>query len=86
MESLEDDQPFIVQDDEDKEGLEIEITRDLKDIPEKLDTFQLIVLGLTKQVAELKNQKLKVPAGLLALPGQVFFITAQLSKLKVLDA
>ncbi|GJV31287.1 hypothetical protein Tco_1391687 [Tanacetum coccineum] len=50
-------------------GLEIEIPRDLKEIPEKLDTFQSTVLSLTKQVAELKNQKLKVPAGLLALPG-----------------
>ncbi|GKB35775.1 hypothetical protein Tco_0880717, partial [Tanacetum coccineum] len=68
------------------EGLEIEIPGDLKEIPKKLYAFQFVVLGLTKQVAEMKNQKLEVPTGLLALPGQVSTNIVQLSKLKVMDA
>ncbi|GKC56776.1 hypothetical protein Tco_1084374, partial [Tanacetum coccineum] len=67
------------------EGLEIEITGDLKDIHEKLEKFQSVVSAITKQVAELKNLKLELPAELLALPKQVSSINAQLLKLKVLD-
>ncbi|GJY92157.1 hypothetical protein Tco_0507939 [Tanacetum coccineum] len=36
------------------EGLEIEIPRDLKETPEKLDEFWSTVLGLTKQLSKLK--------------------------------
>ncbi|GJV47825.1 hypothetical protein Tco_1438037 [Tanacetum coccineum] len=66
--------------------LEIELPWDLKEIPTKLEEFQSTVSSLTKQVDELHKLKLEVPAGLLALPGQVSSITAQLSKLKTLDA
>ncbi|GJV40941.1 hypothetical protein Tco_1419381 [Tanacetum coccineum] len=65
------------------EGLEIKIPGDLKEIPEKLEEFQSYVSGLTKQVAELKNLKLDLLAGLLALPKQVSCINDKLSKLKV---
>ncbi|GJY66696.1 hypothetical protein Tco_0468934 [Tanacetum coccineum] len=68
------------------EGLEIEIPCELKTILEKLKEFQSAISGLTKQVAQLMNQKLEVLVGLLALLGQVSSITAQLSKLKVFDA
>ncbi|GJT65957.1 hypothetical protein Tco_1017437 [Tanacetum coccineum] len=67
------------------EGLEIDIPDDLKAILEKLEEFQSSVSGLTKQVAELKNLKMDLPAGLLALPKQVSSINAYLSKLKVVD-
>ncbi|GJU02639.1 retrovirus-related pol polyprotein from transposon TNT 1-94 [Tanacetum coccineum] len=66
--------------------LEIELPVDLKEIPTKLEEFNSTVSSLTKQVAELKNLKLKISAVLLALPGQVSSITAQLSKLKTLNA
>nr|GEW91727.1 hypothetical protein [Tanacetum cinerariifolium] len=41
---------------------------------------------LLRKVAALENLKLDLPAGLLALPGQVSSINVQFSKLKVLDA
>ncbi|GJX24461.1 hypothetical protein Tco_0228906 [Tanacetum coccineum] len=128
LDSLEDDEPIIVQDEEEEEvhaeahtsqNLKLEKVKDgseanllkaqpsypnveqltellvqnlktyvegLTTIPKKLKEFQYANSGLSKQVAELKNLKLEVPAGLLALPGQVSSITAQLSKLKTLDA
>ncbi|GKD02319.1 hypothetical protein Tco_1177293 [Tanacetum coccineum] len=67
------------------EELEIKLPRDLKEIPTKLEEFQSTISSLTKQVVELNKLKLQVPAGLLALPGQVSSITALLSKLKTLD-
>ncbi|GJX17510.1 hypothetical protein Tco_0218342 [Tanacetum coccineum] len=118
LDSLEDDQPFMVENDEDEEvhvepnakaedtllekaqaeelctrlnlhfqmlnnslsycegikhyveELEIEIPGDLKEIPKKLEEFQYFVSALTKQVAKLKNLKLEVQVGLLALQGQ----------------
>ncbi|GJW93270.1 retrovirus-related pol polyprotein from transposon TNT 1-94 [Tanacetum coccineum] len=48
-----------------------DICEGAKKILEKLEEFQSTISGLTKQVAELKNLNLEVPAGLLALPGQV---------------
>ncbi|GJT56476.1 hypothetical protein Tco_0991530, partial [Tanacetum coccineum] len=53
------------------EGLEIKVPGDLKEIHEKLDEFHSTVLGHTKQVVELKNLKLELPAGLLVLLKQV---------------
>nr|GEU82777.1 hypothetical protein [Tanacetum cinerariifolium] len=66
--------------------LEIKLLGDLKENPTKLEEPNSIISSLTKQVAKLKNLKLEIQAGLLALPGQVSSITAQLSKLKTLDA
>ncbi|GJS05787.1 hypothetical protein Tco_0322295 [Tanacetum coccineum] len=53
------------------EGLEIVIPCELKTILKKLEEFQSAVSGLIKKVTEQKNQKLKVPTRLLALPGHV---------------
>nr|GEX79215.1 hypothetical protein [Tanacetum cinerariifolium] len=58
------------------EWLEVEILRELKTIPKKIREFQSALSSLTKQDVELRNQKLEVLAGLLALPGQVSSITA----------
>nr|GEX54007.1 hypothetical protein [Tanacetum cinerariifolium] len=69
LDSLKDDQPFIVQDNKD---VEVHVEAHA----ESEGTL----------VAELKNHKLEVLASLLALLGQVSSITAQLSRLKVLDA
>nr|GEU80824.1 hypothetical protein [Tanacetum cinerariifolium] len=68
------------------DGLEIKVSMELKEIPKKLDEFYSTVLGLIKQVVELKNLKLELPAGCLALPEQVLSIQVKFSKLEVLDA
>ncbi|GJR88874.1 hypothetical protein Tco_0212885 [Tanacetum coccineum] len=54
----------------------------LKEPPSKFNE----IIGLAKQVPELKKQKLEVRAGLLTSPRKVSSITAYLFKLKTLDS
>nr|GEY97588.1 hypothetical protein [Tanacetum cinerariifolium] len=68
------------------EKLEIEVPSDLKVLPRKLEEFQSSISIFTSKVDTLKNIKLDIPVGLLALPEKVSSINAKLTKLKVLDA
>ncbi|GJS89375.1 hypothetical protein Tco_0772011 [Tanacetum coccineum] len=51
--------------------LEIELPRDLNDIPTKVDDFTKIFTSLTSQVTELKTLQWELPAEFLSLPAQV---------------
>ncbi|GJR44465.1 hypothetical protein Tco_1312568 [Tanacetum coccineum] len=55
-------------------------------IPTKLKEIPSKIIDINGAVAALENLKLDLPAGLLALIGQVSSINVQLSKLKLLDA
>ncbi|GJY23827.1 hypothetical protein Tco_0397485 [Tanacetum coccineum] len=65
------------------EKLEIELPRDLKEIPTKLEKFSSTVSSLTTQVSELKTLQWELPAEFLTIPSQVSSIQA---KIKTLDA
>ncbi|GJQ98502.1 putative reverse transcriptase domain-containing protein [Tanacetum coccineum] len=65
------------------QNLEIELPRDLKEIPPKLDDFTKTVISLTSQVTELKTLQWELPAEFLSLSEQVKSVQA---KLKTLDA
>ncbi|GKA50347.1 hypothetical protein Tco_0743420 [Tanacetum coccineum] len=62
---------------------EIELPRDLKEIPTKLEDFTKTVTSLTSQVAELKTLQWEFPVEFLSLLVQVASVQA---KLKTLDA
>ncbi|GJY39314.1 hypothetical protein Tco_0425678 [Tanacetum coccineum] len=62
------------------------IPTELKELPSKISDINEAIRGFKQYVAELKNLKLELLAGLLALLGKVSFINVQLSKLKILDA
>ncbi|GKC99982.1 hypothetical protein Tco_1170257 [Tanacetum coccineum] len=62
--------------------MEMEIPEDLKDIPNKLNTFTSTVSSLTSQVAELKTLQWELLVEFLGLPSQVSSIQ---EKLKTLD-
>ncbi|GKC70026.1 hypothetical protein Tco_1115909 [Tanacetum coccineum] len=79
LDSPEDDEPIILK--KEKAYAETEETL-LKSQPSYPNVEQLTEL----LVAELNKLKLEAPARLLVLPGQFSSITAQLTKLKTLDA
>ncbi|GJV98292.1 UBN2 domain-containing protein [Tanacetum coccineum] len=100
LDSPKDDQPFMVENDEEEEvhlaellvkSLTPKLSKLLtahdfnSSIPTELKELSSKI-SLTKQVAKLKNLKLELPAGLLALLGKVSSINVQRSKLKILDA
>nr|GEU29857.1 hypothetical protein [Tanacetum cinerariifolium] len=53
------------------EKLEIEVPRDLSEVPDKLQEFQSSILALITKVASLEDLKLEIPTDLVALPRQV---------------
>ncbi|GKA05449.1 hypothetical protein Tco_0684569 [Tanacetum coccineum] len=57
--------------------MEIELHRDLKEIPTKVETFTSTIFSLTSQVAELKNTQWELPAELQALPVLVSSVQKQ---------
>ncbi|GJW32866.1 hypothetical protein Tco_0052898 [Tanacetum coccineum] len=63
--------------------IKIELSRDLKEILTKLETFTSIIFSLSSQVAELKNIQWELPAVFLNLPSQVSSVQ---EKLKTLDS
>ncbi|GKC46706.1 hypothetical protein Tco_1064428, partial [Tanacetum coccineum] len=63
--------------------MEIELPRDLKEIPTKLETFTFTISSFTSQVAELKNIQWKLPIEFLNFPSQVSSVQ---EKLKILDS
>nr|GEU65778.1 hypothetical protein [Tanacetum cinerariifolium] len=68
------------------EKLKIEVTIDLKEIPDKLIEFNNSILALTTEVAKLEWFKLDIPPNLLASSGSFTNVSSQVAKLKVLDA
>ncbi|GKC00634.1 hypothetical protein Tco_0986770 [Tanacetum coccineum] len=65
------------------QDMEIELPRDLKEIPTKLETFTSTISCLSSQVVELKNIQWELPAEFQALPSQV---SSFQEKLKTLDS
>ncbi|GKD65790.1 hypothetical protein Tco_1307898, partial [Tanacetum coccineum] len=63
--------------------LEIELPKELKEIPTKLEDFTKTATSLTSQVAELKTLQWELPEEFLSLPAKVESAQA---KLKTLDA
>ncbi|GJV69305.1 hypothetical protein Tco_1484814 [Tanacetum coccineum] len=63
--------------------MEIELHRDLKEIPTKLKTFTFTISSLSSQVAKLKNIQWELPAEFLNLPSQVSLVQ---EKFKTLDS
>ncbi|GJZ10175.1 hypothetical protein Tco_0544934 [Tanacetum coccineum] len=57
--------------------LEIELLEDLKEIPNKLETFTSTVKCLTTQVVELKTLQWELPAEFLSIPIQVIEYTSK---------
>nr|GEX40666.1 ankyrin repeat family protein [Tanacetum cinerariifolium] len=85
LDSPKDDLPFIVQSNKE----DTSIPTELKELPSKFKEISREIRylkSLNKKVVKMNNQKLEVSNGLLALQVQVSYITAQLSKLEVLDA
>nr|GEW65862.1 hypothetical protein [Tanacetum cinerariifolium] len=64
-------------------NLEIELPRELKELPTKLRDFTKTVIGLTFQVTKLKTLQWDLPTEFLSVPTQVEVIHA---KLEILDA
>ncbi|GKA43561.1 hypothetical protein Tco_0736285 [Tanacetum coccineum] len=63
--------------------MEIKLPMDLKDIPNKIETFTSTVFSLTTHVAELKTLQWELPREFLGLPRQVSSVQEHL---KTLDA
>ncbi|GJY23799.1 hypothetical protein Tco_0397457 [Tanacetum coccineum] len=63
--------------------IEIELPRDLLEIPTKLETFTSTLSSLSSQVAKLKNIQWKLPGEFLNLPTQVSLVQ---QKLQTLDS
>ncbi|GKB74822.1 hypothetical protein Tco_0936234, partial [Tanacetum coccineum] len=63
--------------------IEIELPRDLLEIPTKLETFTSTLSSLSSQVAKLKNIQWKLPGEFLNLPTQVSLVQ---EKLQTLDS
>ncbi|GKD73830.1 hypothetical protein Tco_1332112 [Tanacetum coccineum] len=63
--------------------MEIELSRDLKEIPTKLETFTSTISSLTSQVVELKNIQWELPTEFQASPALVSSVQ---KKLKTLDS
>ncbi|GJY21702.1 retrovirus-related pol polyprotein from transposon TNT 1-94 [Tanacetum coccineum] len=59
------------------EKLEVELPRDLKEIPSKIEKFTSIVSSLTTQVAELKTLQWELPAEFLYLPDHVLELASK---------
>ncbi|GJY04890.1 hypothetical protein Tco_0370830 [Tanacetum coccineum] len=63
------------------DNLTVEILRDLKEIPSKLEKFTSTVSSLTTQVVELKTLQWELPVKFLSIPGQVSSIQAKVESL-----
>ncbi|GJU82182.1 hypothetical protein Tco_1284547 [Tanacetum coccineum] len=68
------------------QGMEIELSGDLNNIPTKLETFTSTVSSLMSQVAELKTFKWELPAEFLTLPSQISPVQEKLQTLDTLPS
>ncbi|GJX93530.1 hypothetical protein Tco_0348116 [Tanacetum coccineum] len=76
-------QPSLLNVEQLKELLELELPGDLKEITPKLEDFAKTVTSLTSKVVKLKTLQWELPAEFLVVPSQVEMVWA---KLKTLDA